>query len=476
MSPRQERRAFVWIPKPVDEYSIEIDGVDVTDDAAMGSEFTKALIGLESPCKITLIDSDGAYAEKYVGGETVELKLIRVSDETITSLWKGTLEKPKKQFGNAFTVEIIGSHYQSDLLDITVTAEFTGGTSADTILKTIIDDYLTGYTYVNVKASTAFPTVRWNNKPFYDCVVDLMREGLDIFVDEDKDFHSFDKESIDNDDEALVWDDNLLEIESLGVDTIDVRNRIIVYGEDGAGMPIIYQADDTESIYKTKEKIIKDSSIRTYQQAKDLGDAELALIKTPPEKGKVQALFLSDLRLGEMTYVINPIQKVHKRFRPVKYTYVFPSKRTTVIFQKEETIPDIFKERKNAELASENLVNPFKMTNSYNFSFDDLNNIDETESDNVTVAESNLKIVIGSSGQMISNVRNSTTDITYVHLKVAGDFISNVSYYISTDDGENWAKVTLEAEIAVTAGKKLRLKVEIASASTLIQSIAVLYR
>lgn len=474
---RQERQSFIWIPKPTDEYSIEIDGVDVTDDAAMGSEFTKALIGFESPCKITLIDSDGAYADKYVGGETVELKLIRAINGDITSIWKGTLEKPKKQFGASFTVGIVGSHYQSDLLDITVTAEFTGGTSADNILKSLVDDNLTGYTYTNVAASTVFPTVRWNNKPFYDCVVDLMGLAeIDVFVDEDKDFHSFDKESIDNDDEALVWNDSLLSIDGLGVDTIDVRNRIIVYGEDEAGMPIVYQAEDAESKYKIKERVIKDSGIRTYQQAKDLGDAELALLKSPPEKGKANAIFLSDLRLGEMTYIINPIQKVHKRHRVVKYTHVFPAKRTTVVLQKEETIPDIFKERKNAELASENLVNPFKMTNSYNFSFDNLNNVDETESDNVTVAEGNLNIVTGTSGRMISNARDSTTDITYVHLKVIGDALSGTEYHVSTDDGENYTQINLEQETKVTAGKKLRLRIDIASANTLIDSIAVLYR
>ena len=73
--PRIRKKTFRWIPIPKDtKYSIEIDGVDKRKDI-ISAEFTRAIIGLESPCKINIIDTDGTLAAKYVGGETIELKM-----------------------------------------------------------------------------------------------------------------------------------------------------------------------------------------------------------------------------------------------------------------------------------------------------------------------------------------------------------------------------------------------------------------
>ncbi len=474
---RRTERAFIWVPKAKStRYSIEIDGVDLREEIVTAS-FTKSIIGLDSPCNISLIDVDGRYADTFVGGETIELKM-DFSDGT-TSQWKGTLEKPKKRFGANITVEIKGSHFQSDLLDITVTGDLTGGTTADDILKSIVDDHLTGYTYTNVTASTVTPTIKWQNKPFWDCIVDLCDvTDFDCFLDEDKDFHFFARESLNNDDEAIVWNDNMLEIIHLGVDTVDVKNRIIVYGEDEAGSKVIYQTDDTASqtTFGIKENIIQDSSIRTYTQAKELGDALLANQKDTANSGKIEAIILPDLRLGEMTYIIDPIQKVHARYRVVKYTHTLPEERTTVIVGKEKTIPTVLKQIKLEQLGKENLINPFKMKNSYNFTFDDLTKIDTVLSERITVSESNLKISSGTDAVMISNKRESSTDITKVHLKVVGDALSGTIYSISTDDGVSYQTVALESEVSVTAGKNLRVKIELNSTSTLIDSFVVLYR
>ncbi len=478
--PRRRKPAFVWIPIPKDtKYSIEIDGVDKRKDI-ISAEFTRAIIGLESPCRINIIDTDGTLAEKYVGREIIELKM-DFGDGT-TSQWKGKLERPKKKSGDVYTLELIGSHHQAELLDITVTEQYIGGATADTILKSLVDTYLTGFTYTNVSSSTTYPTIKWNNKPFYDAVVELCnRAGFDCWLDSDKDFHFFKRESINNDDMAIVWNDTLLEIENLGVDTIDVKNRIIVYGEDESGNPIVYQTPDSDAqdsidTYGIKEKIIKDSSIRSYEEAKELGDAELASQKSTSTSGKVKTIIWPHLVLGYMTYIIHPIQKIHARYRVVKYTHFLPNEMSSVVVAKEKTLPTILKDRKLAEEGSESLINPFKMKNSFNFTFDDMTKIDIVLSDHIIVLESNLKVSAGTVGNMISNRRSSTTDITKVHLKVVGDALSGTIYYISTDDGVIWTEVSLESEVTVTAGKSLRVKINLNSASTLIDSFVVLYK
>jgi len=474
---RRRRQAFVWIPRVQSTaYSIEIDGVDVTDDATLGSQWTWGIFGFECLCTIKLIDADGKYAETYVGGETIELKLDFSSGTT--SIWKGTLKKPKRRFGTSIELTAVGSHYQSDLLDITVTEEYLKTKTADAILKDLVDNYLTGYTYTNVLTCTTVPTIRWDNKPLWDCIVDLCElAGFDCYLDSDKDFHFFERESIENTTDAIVWNDNMLSILSFGNNVIEIKNRIIVYGEDDNGLPIIYRTDDATSqvTYGIKEKVIKDTSIKTYEQAKNVGDTELELQKSIASQGEIDSLILPDIRPGDMIWISNPVQRINGQFRIVKFTHYLPEEITKVIIAKENTLPQLFKERKKAELGLQKIINPFKMTNSYNFPFDNTDNIDDPLSSGVTVLESNLKISTGAIGTMISNLRTATEDITAVHLKVIGDTLAGTQYFISTDNGDTYTEVNLETKTFVTAGTQLRVKVILNSTSTRLDSLAVLY-
>ncbi len=471
--PQRRKQAFVWVPRAKNtRYSIEISGVDVTRDT-ISSEWTRSIIGLESQCKLTLIDSDGTYADTYVGGEIIELKL-DFADGT-RSQWKGTLDRPKKKFGAAYFLEVIGSHFQSDLLDPTVTEEYLQTKTADDILKDLVDTYLVGslagHTYVNVEPSTTVPTIRWDEKPLWDCIVDLCElVGFDCYLDSDKDFHFFARESIENELDAIVWKDNLLEIVDLGTDQIDIKNRIKVNGEDDAGLPIIYETGTGNKV-----KVIKDTSIKTYEQAKELGDAELALNQTSTTKGEVRSIILPDLNPGDLIWITNPIQHVQGQFRLVKYTHFLPIEQTKVIIAKEKTIPQIFKDRKKSELQLQKITNKFKMKHSYNFPFDDLSNIDATLSENIEVSEGKLKISSGAIGTMISNLRNTTENVNFVHLKSIGDSIAGVTYWVSTDNGDKYKQITLETKIGVTVGTQLRIKIILTDTSSRLDSLAALY-
>jgi hypothetical protein len=468
----------IWLPRARTVfYSVEIDGIDITSEI-ISAEFTRGLIGVETLCKVTLIDSDGDYAALYTGGETIEFKCDFV--DGTTSYWKGTLEKPVKKFGAAYTLELIGSHYQSDLLDKTVTAEFDGNASADNIIKELVDKYLTGYTYANVNFCNVSPKIKWSNKPFFDCLLDLCDlSGFDCYLDNAKDIHFFERESIENNTQAIIWNDNLIDIISFGADNLDVRNRIIVYGEDETGLPIVYQADDSvsQAKYRIKDKVVKDSSIRNYNHAKELGDALLLDEKEKANKGELNCLLLPDIAPGEKIWITNPVQGIEDQFRILKYTTKIPIEQTTVIISKEKTIPSIFKERKKAELSAENLINPYEMTGSLNLTFDNTSEYDLNASSDVTISEGNLKTNGTSEGTMVSARRRETENITRVHVKVIGDALSGTIYYISTDDGNSYELITLEtSQLLTSPGKNLRLKIVLNSANTLIDSVAVLYK
>lgn len=468
----------IWLPRTQNPYySIEIDGVDVTTEV-LDAEFTNGILGIECPCKVTLIDPNGTYAKLYGGGETIEFFLDFV--DGTTSSWKGTLETPKKKFGETYLLELIGSNYQSDLLDITVTEEYID-TPADDVLKDIINKYLTGYTTTNVATSDDNLTIKWNNKPLYDCIIDICSNvGFDCYVDTDKDVHFFEQESISNTNESIVWNNNLREIISFGTDNIDIKNRIIVYGEDETGLPIVYQVDNaaSQATYGVKEKVIKDSSIRTYEQAKGQGDGILAQEKEKSNKGEFRCLLLPYLNPGDMIWTTHPIQDIHGEYRIIQYTHKIHGQETNVIISKIKTIPGLFKDRKKAELATENITNPYKMTGSLNLTFDDDTEYDAVASSGVETSEGKLKMESGvGTGIMVSNRRTEANNITTVHLKIIGDYLAGATYKISTNDGGTYEDVNLEEEIILnSSGKNLRLKITITEENTRVDSVVVMYK
>ena len=70
-----------------------------------------------------------------------------------------------------------------------VTEEYID-TPCSEILKDIVAKYLTGFTVTNVETSTTDTNVTWNNKPLYDCILDLVSIAeFDCYVDSNKDFH-----------------------------------------------------------------------------------------------------------------------------------------------------------------------------------------------------------------------------------------------------------------------------------------------
>lgn len=471
---QREKEGFIWIPKPKNtRYFIYIDGVDMTQEC-ITSEWTKGLVGFDCGCKIRLIDTDGTWANKYIGGEIIILYL-DFSDGS-TKQWAGKLTKPKRMAGYTYYLEIIGEHYQAALLDINVTKSCDGTLSSSDILKAIIDEFLVGYTYTNVVTSTVYPIVNWNNKPFMECVVELCSSTHDAFVDDDKDFHFFEKGSVNNDDEALVWTDNILNINGLGTDNVEIKNRIKIEGQDEYGFAVLYVAEDlaSQAQHGIKEKIIKDQGIKDFSTAKSIGEAELALAKELQTSGTVNTIIIPDIKLGQMTYIIHSPLQIHDRYRPVKYTHKLPEEHSEVIIDKERNIPQVLKSQATRQIGLEPVANPFGMKKSLNLSFKDSSMIDESLSDHITTTNGYLAISEGSNANMVSIARTETTDITAVHIEVSGDYLSGTKYSVSTIE-DDWTDVVAGKKYTVPSGAILRLKIQLASANTIVYAAVVNY-
>lgn len=468
-------RGFHWIPREVTPRNdIKIDSVSVVTKI-WGAEWTRAVSPEIGYFKILLDNNNEEFSEVYSGGETVEF-FIDYSNGT-TLRFKGEIDTIKNKYDGSkgFTLELAGNHVSGELLSLTVTESFSGDTTCDAIIKALVDEYLTGYTYDDVEASTETPTVNWNNKPFWECVEDickLSKSGgrFDCWVDDDKDFHFFaedSKEAPDN--EAIVWNDTMISTEGLGIQSLTQRNKIIVYGEAG-GLPVVNTTGTGN-----KEEVIFDSKITTNNMATDVGSAEFALKNRTPLEGKTNSFILAGISPGEKIWISNPKFKILDQYKIYKYTHKLPNERTECFIQTSRDVPKIFKKRMEAELALQTITNPYKMKTSWNFTFDDESEI-ATKDANVSIADGIIKLSSGVEGTFTA-AKTASEDVTKVHLKVIGSTLVGTVYKISTDGGENYQTIVPDAETTlVLTGLNLNLRVEINSAGTEIDSLALLYK
>ncbi len=475
--PRRRKETFIWIPPSrKTKYSCTINEIDVTDFILSGS-FPHGLITEELICEIELDNSGEDFTKVFSHGNEIEFKM-DFSDGTTTQ-FKGNIEEIRDKLRGGFGIGIKGAHFTARLLDVMVTAEFDNASISD-IRKSLIDDHLTGYTTNNIEDNLNTITIKFANKLLLDCIIQLDLIGdEDTYIDFDKDFHTFKKNSKNNDNEAFVWNDSLIELRGLGSDSAEVRNKVKVYGEAG-GLPVIWTTEDVNSqtTYGIKEKVITGTSILDEDEAKEEGDASIVQEKTPTTQGSAVALLMPRLVPGSLTYIIFPPNKVHARYRVVKYVYRVPAERTEAFFNQERSIPKLFKDRILKDQSQETILNPFKMLYSYNFTFDNYNKIDEAASNNIEVEDGKLKLITGVIGTMISQVKEVDDNITKISLQLVGEALSGTKYFIDVD-GTNTFTQQISPNVEETVdnpGKELKLKIELNSISTAIDAAVLLFK
>ncbi|KKK51028.1 hypothetical protein LCGC14_3119070, partial [marine sediment metagenome] len=340
--------------------------------------------------------------------------------------------------------------------------------------------YLTGFTYTNVSSSTTNPTIKWNNKPFYDAVVELCnRAGFDCWLDSDKDFHFFKRESINNDDMAIVWNDTLLEIEGLGVDTIDVKNRIIVYGAEQEGIQIIYTAEDdpSQTEHGIKEEIVSDNNVTSYQQAKDLGDFLLTEKSNPPIVGEITGVLLASIQPGEKIYLSSPMENIPPNSYEIisyKHSIGDDGLTTTVRVAKEpRRISHIFQELiERSNQSQQTFSNPKEMRYSFNFLFDG----DSGDHTKTNVSSGFLLLQDGeSSGNWVSPTRSEAKNISECYLIAIGETLTGLTFEVSGNDGVNYQTITNKSKITLTTalGPNLKIKVSFDDADSQLDSLSI---
>lgn len=479
--PTTGKKGFIWLPLDPTEHAIEVSGDDVTEDCLEDAEFVWGVCPEVGSFKIKLINIDSAYTDKYSQGDIVTLKGDRVSGTT--EIYKGVIDKINNVEDSSigWVLEISGGHLTTELNNVLVTKSYDGSFTCDEIFKQLVDEYLSGYTYSGVTSSTVKPTISWEEKPFWDCIYDLCKVAktdnvFDARLEVNKDFSFFENKSVDNTSEHAVLGDTLIEVNNLGTQTITTKNEIRVYGDDGDGLPIYYSSNESASqtSYGVKEMAIFENKINSVEQAKERADAESLLVGTPESEGEVVAFFLPTLKPGENLRVSNPNMGINDNYNVYKVFHKPISVQTKVAIGTERKMPQLFKKRVEAELASQTITNPYRMSQTINRMFDGFGELTTYDS-NLTISSGKIKLSSGTQGVFTFN-ESLSLNIVEAHLRMAGTELLSVQVELSTDGGNTYTPLGLNERSILGSfggGSNVFVRVTINSATTEIDGISI---
>jgi len=463
-----KQKGFIWLPRESPAiYDIKINSESIKTKI-WSAEFTRAVCPEIGFFKIILDNNNAEYTDKFTHDTGVEL-FIDFVDGT-TRRFYGLIDTLKNVYDDkGFTIEVAGNHISGELLNITVTESFNAGHTISEILTQLNTTYLSGYTINYTCTDTATkPTINWNNKPFWECIFDLTKlVNADTYVDDNKIIQFFDKNSILNENETIVWNDTLISTEGLGTETLTKKDKIIVYGDDGEGLPII-----SVSGTGTKESVIFDSKITTENMADELSNAEYSVASQTNLEGKAISFILPSLQPGQKIWITNPTMNILDSYPIYKYTHKFYDEQTECFIQTDKDTPHLFKKRIENELALQTITNPYKCTTSLNLTFDSYDELTAHDS-NISLSEGKVKLSSGVEGTFTAT-KTLTSNISFIHLKAVGSNLIGTTYQFSTDGGDTIMYIIPEAKITVPAGTSIWIKVNINSASTEMDSLAVL--
>lgn len=475
---RESTEIFIPIPKSRNAHiKVEINGDDLTG-RIRDSTFIYPVTSGIGTFKVTISNAAGQLTGTYSSGNFVKFYADN-TDGTTLQFW-GRIDHIKEVMGDdGQYLEIVGRHRAYTLTEYLICYSATG-TQTSEILKAIIGKLPTsyGFTYSNVSTTADSMNVEWNYKPFWDCVVEICNySGFDCYVDNNLDFHFFEKDSILNTDDAIVEADNLIQSKGWGINDYYEKTRVVAIGQSEEGLPIVYTAISPDEGDEIREVFVKDVSANTEIKVQNLAESKLAEITNITPQATIKSFGLESVSPGENIWVLIPRQSIHGQYKMINIIHKFGAKvggwRTDLtIEQGQEDISGIIRnlDQKSDRLRSADNIN--KLNYSWYFGFDSNSGVHST----TEITEGVLKTDGSASGTWISNLKEATDNVTECEIRVKGQSIPGTIFYISVDNGITYTELTQSTLKAISIpGKNLRIKVEINSADTQIYSLVLLY-
>lgn len=491
---RKPITAWFWTPPKFTAISkVEIISGDITTDVTdfiIEGEYTDGITETIGNFNFKIDNSTQQYNGVFSLYDQIKIYLDYGASAT-TLKFVGLLERVSSSNHN---IILSGRGSAIRTIGKKVTFQATD-TARSTILTNIIEKYFSEViTTTNIESDTTLATVNYFEVPFWEVVEDLAKAGgRDAYIDSTFDFHYFVSGSRENTTEAVVHESNLIETGDFSPDLTSIANRVRVYGKEFDGVPLLATANDLTSQTNLggdiKELVINDSSIITTVQAQARADFELVNNKDPPTIGEVRSLGLPTISPGEKIRISDPLNSLEPGSYAIqKFTHIFSNDepfQTILTVQKERTtIPNILKQRIKFETGISENPNPNEMefTILYDYNTD-------------TGIHSNTEIVLSptrsgsvdgvlktdgsASGSWTSDITNIDSNPTGVEARVGGSNISNVKVFVNLDGSATFVQIfgpgtAFGSEI--TSGKKVRIRVDISSANTEIDTVGLLYK
>lgn len=468
-----------WVPPTYSPlYKLEVirgdETVDDITDSIYNAEIVDGVTDTIGNFEIEVDNGDESRTGIWTGNEVFNFYCDYATTAT-TKRFRGRVEKVSYQ---DFKIKLVGRAESVRLLDITVTQSYEN-IETSVVLKNIFDIYATDFTQTNINTSTTSVTFNWYQKPFWECVQDLCRSaGFDAYIDSSLDCHYFESGTVDNSTEAIVHDSNLLEVGDFAQDYSLIKNRIIVYGAEVEGIPLIKTAEDIVSIKlnEVKELIIQDTNITTETQCQERADFELSISKDPPVVGDVSSIGLATIQPGERVRISASGSNLPPKFYKIlSYKHKIEGfMKTTVRIEKEpRKVYHILRDNISKGQKLIEMPNPNEMRNSWNFDY----NTDVGTHSSTEIIDGVLKTDGSASGTWISDLNTLSSNAKVVELRVNGESLPGTLYSISVDNGVSFQSLTLNTALTLSPpGLSLKLKVIFASTSTQINSLGLLYK
>lgn len=430
--------------------------------------------------KAELWNPNETFTGVWVGTETVKY-YSDYAKEATTQRFQGKIEKVLYRNNK---IIISGRSESAFFMDETITASFINTDCSD-ILKSI--NTITGgaeFSTNNVAQSGVTLTVDWQEKPFWEAVQELTQAaGFDVYIDFEKDWHFFESGSVTNDGEGIAYNYNLLDVNDNGNDITLVKNKIIVYGAKQGGIQIIDSDDDFDSQTKfgVRKEVINDDNITIQQQAKDLARFRLAQKRNPTFVGEVTGTLLGLIQPGEKIHVGAPQDNLNDgTYKIQSYLHKLDVSRGYTTIVRIDTEPRKLKHVVKDMIQRENLrqdtnLNPFGLTHSFNHLYDS----DSGVHSKTEIVGGVLKLQVGqSNGIWTSETVTADSEITEVYILSVGTLITGATYEISVNGGLNYVTVDRKelTILSINLGKSLKVRVTIATTSTEVDSLSVLYK
>ena len=473
----------VWIPptfSPI--YKIEVyDGTTTTDitDYVIEGEYTDGITETIGGFSFKVDNSTQAYSTTFNLYNQIRIYMDYGATAT-TLVFIGMIERLSKSNSNLI---ISGRGAAAKVIGKNITYSATDKARA-TILSEIIAANFTSITVNNLETDTDTLTVNYFEKPFWDIVEEICLIGnRDAYIDKDFDFNYFISGSRGNTTEAIVHGYNLISTGDFSPDASTIANSVRVYGGETSGLPLISTSSDSTSqdTYEVKNLKINDENITTASQAKAKSDYELARNKDPTTVGTVVSLGLPTLLPGEQLRISDPLNELTPGYYQVnKFTHKFSNDdpfMTEIIIKKERTsVPNILRNRIKVESNLMKSINKHDLDFSYiwDFNTDTGTHSNTTIDVNPNTGDGVLKTTGGATGTWESDVLELGSNISAVELRMSGQNKAGTQLFVSVDGGTVYNSVLVD-DTTITAGRDIKIKVVINSATTEINAVALLY-